>query len=73
MIPPVNVKSNHLVTYNEKIPDALKSINHPYVVSPFYMLLDDSCSFDTGYHVNREGVKQNTKHLIKILRSELEN
>lgn len=73
MTPPVNIKSNHEETINEKIPNALKSINHPYVVSPFYMLLEDSFSFDTGYHVNREGVKQNTIHLIKILRSELKN
>lgn len=67
MIPPVIIKSRHQAVYNDCIAKALIDIDHPYVVEPEYMVLDDSCTFDGGYHVNREGVRQNTQHLIEIL------
>ena len=71
MVPPVNVTTNFKETWNPNVDTALKSINRPYVVDVGYMVLDDSCSFDGGYHVNKEGVRQNTDHLIEILRKKI--
>lgn len=71
MLPPVNVTTNFLQTWNSNIDTALKSINRPYIVDVDYMVLDDSCSFDGSYHVNKEGVRQNTDHLIEILRKQI--
>lgn len=71
MVPPVCTKSLFEVAYSESIEKALKRINRPYVVNPTYMVLDDSCKFNTGYHVDKNGVKQNTEHLISILNKTL--
>lgn len=71
MVPPVNVVTNFMETYNENVGEALKSINRDYVVPYNFMVLDDSCSFDGGYHVNKAGVDQNTTHLIEIFRKQL--
>lgn len=71
MVPPVNVTTNFKETWNPNVDTALKSINRPYVVNADYMVLDDSCSFDGGYHVNKEGVRRNTDHLIEILRKQI--
>ena len=69
MLPPVCIKSHFKVSYNDNIEKALESIKCPYLVSPSSMVLDDSCTFDTGYHVNKEGVKQNTDYIISILKN----
>ena len=68
MVPPVNVESNLKATYNDNIARALEDIGHPYLVTPESMALNDSCYFNTGYHMNRDGVKQNTRHLIDLIR-----
>lgn len=71
MMPPVDVETCFKEGYNDKLEVALKSINRWYVVNPKYMVLDDSCSYDGGGHVTKEGVRQNTGHIIEILRKEL--
>ena len=68
MLPPVCVESYYNNVYNANIANALEKIGHPYIVEPSYMMLDDSCYFNTGYHINRHGVLQNTSHIIKIMR-----
>lgn len=67
MLPPVCIQSYFHAQYNHHIEDALKAINHPYVVSPSSMALDDSYMFNTGYHINREGRQQNTQNIIRSL------
>lgn len=71
MIPPVSVTTHFKETYSKSIGDALKSFHRPYMVDEDFMVLDDSCSYNGGYHVNRNGVIQNTNHLIEILRKEI--
>ena len=71
MLPPVDVETHHKEVYNDNIEVALKDIGWPYVVNHTYMVLDDSCSFNGGYHVNKDGVRQNTNHIIEVLRKEL--
>lgn len=71
MIPPVSVTTHFKESYSKSIGNALKSFHRPYLVDEDYMVLDDSCSYNGGYHVNRNGVIQNTNHLIEILRKEL--
>lgn len=68
MLPPVCIESCFKISYNDNISRALDSIHHPYIVSPWSMVLDDSCTFDTGYHVNKEGIRQNTANIIKSLK-----
>ena len=68
MLPPVCVESHFKATYNDNVEQALKEINHPYLVSPESMVVDDSCSFNTGYHMNEEGVRQNTTNIITTLK-----
>lgn len=67
MLPPVCIKSHFKVSYNDNIEKALIEINHPYITCPASMVLDDSCTFNTGYHMNKEGIKQNTRNIIKYL------
>lgn len=71
MVPPVIVSSYFEAHYSEEIKNSLTRINHPYVVPPLYMALDDSVYFDSCYHVDKEGVRQNTDHLIEILRKQI--
>ena len=71
MLPPVCVQSYYRNAYNDNISVALKEIEYHYVVNPSYMVLDDSCYFNTGYHVNNYGVIQNTNHIINVLREHL--
>lgn len=68
ILPPVCVKSYFNVSYNDDINEALTAIHHPYIAPPFSMALDDSCSFDTGWHMNSDGVSQNTANIIKVLK-----
>lgn len=68
LIPPVCVKSYFKVSYNDNISKELTAIHHPYIVPPLSMTLDDSCSFDTGWHMNSDGVSQNTANIIKVLK-----
>lgn len=71
MVPPVIVSSYFEAQYSDEIKNTLSRIKHPYVVSPSYMVLDDCHYFDSGYHVDKEGVRQNTDHLIEILRKQI--
>ena len=68
MVPPVCVKSHFKIVYNDNISTALKRIGHPYIIEPSTMAFEDSCSFNSGYHVNKEGVERNTSNLIMALR-----
>lgn len=68
MMPPACVKSFFNDYYNPNIADALKKINKPYIISPESMTINDSMCFNTGYHLNKDGVVQNTDIIIKILR-----
>lgn len=68
MLPPVCINSLYKSAYNDKISVALSSINCPYITSPASMVLDDRCMFNTGYHVNEEGIKLNTANIINALR-----
>lgn len=71
LMPPVNILSNHKVTYFPTITKALERIKRKYVTSPESMVLGDSLTFDGGYHVNREGVIRNTNRMIKLLKKEI--
>lgn len=68
MLPPVCIESHFKVSYNDNIERALININHPYLTNPESMVLHDSCAFNTGYHMNKEGVRQNTRNIIKNLK-----
>lgn len=72
MLPPVCVKSYYNNVYNANFAKELEKISHPYIVEPSYMVLDDSCYFNTGYHVNNNGVLQNTSHIIKVMREHIQ-
>lgn len=72
MMPPVCPAARYHEAFNHNIVDALNEIKNPYIVNPLSMVLDDSCSFG-GYHVNEEGVRQNTKHIIEALGKFLKN
>ena len=67
MLPPVCIKSSFYQVYNDHIDKALSTVHHPYIVPPSSMALDDSCVFNSGYHMNREGRNQNTQNIIRIL------
>ena len=68
MLPPVCIESHFKVSYNDNIEKSLIEIHHPYITSPASMVLDDSCTFNTGYHMNKEGIRQNTRNIISILK-----
>ena len=68
MLPPVCINSHFKSSYNDNIEKALININYPYVTKPSQMALDDSCVFNTGYHVNSYGVRQNTNKIINTLK-----
>lgn len=69
MLPPVCVESQFKASYNEDIAKELERIHRPYITAPAAMVLDDSCAFNTGYHVNRKGVELNTQRIISVLSS----
>ena len=69
MLPPVCIKSHLEALSSVAVTDStLSKIGHPYLATPEFMSVDDSCFFDTGYHVNKAGVDQNTGKIIGILR-----
>lgn len=67
LLPPVCIESHLRVSYNDHIEKALARLNHPYLVRPDSMALNDSCMFDKVYHMNEEGIRQNTRTIIKSL------
>ncbi|MBP5777113.1 MAG: hypothetical protein J6W56_06130 [Prevotella sp.] len=68
MLPPVCINTHFKTLYNSGISEALDKIHHPYIVDPHDMVLDDSCAFNSGYHMNSEGIRQNTSNIIKIFK-----
>lgn len=68
MLPPACSASHFQKSYNEDIKKHLQKINHPYIVEPITMVLDDRYCFDTGYHFNKEGGELNSANIIKALR-----
>lgn len=71
MVPPACVSSNFYASYDDKIEASLRNAGILYAVKPSEMVVDDSCSFDGGtYHLNREGVTQNSNKIIQIIRKE---
>lgn len=69
MLPPVCPESHFACCYDNSIEHALDSIGHPYMVSPAAMTLDDSYSYNGGYHVNGAGVGVNSRRTIAILKN----
>jgi hypothetical protein len=69
MLPPVCVETYFKNVYNPQIKSYLHQIGYDYVEAPDSMVLNDSCAFNTGYHMNRSGVIQNTQRIIKILKN----
>lgn len=67
VLPPVCIRSCFQNAYNDRIEKALTDIQHPYIVPPSSMMLDDSCAFDFGYHMNQVGCEQNTRNIIRSL------
>ena len=68
MLPPACVDSYFKGHYRNDIAHALQAIGYPYVTSPQSMTLPDSLAFDSGYHLNQQGVEKNTKRMIEYLR-----
>lgn len=68
MIPPVTIDSYFESVYSESINGCVSNIGYQYVVDPREMVLADSCYYNAVYHVNREGVTQNTCKIISILK-----
>ena len=64
LLPPVTINS-------ESINDGISHIGYQYVVEPREMVLADSCYYNAVYHVNREGVIQNTSKIISILKDNI--
>ena len=67
MLPPSCTESCFSASYSVDISKALRDIGYPYVAEPQEMTVPDSLSFDSGYHLNREGVLLNTRKIIRIL------
>lgn len=67
MLPPVCTTTQFKNSYNLNIKNALDSIKHPYAVDASHMVVDDSCYFNTGYHVNNNGILQNSNNIINII------
>jgi len=68
MLPPSCIASYLPESYNENIGNTLAEIQHPYLVHPSLMTVNDSCMFNTEYHLTKEGVRQNTQNIIKVLK-----
>lgn len=68
MLPPTCVESYFNGHYNSSIAEALYSIGHPYIVPPQLMTVPDSLAFDSGYHLNAQGVETNTRKIIRIIK-----
>ena len=68
LLPPVCPIASYKASHNDNIDKALISIGYPYIYEPSKMALSDTCSFNGGYHVDKEGVRQNTQHIIDALR-----
>lgn len=67
MLPPSCTESCLKASYSADIAEALRIIGYPYVTEPQEMTVPDSLSFDSGYHLNKEGVRLNTMKIIGIL------
>ena len=71
LIPPVTIDSYFGSVYSESINDCISGIGYQYAVDPREMVLADSCYYNAVYHVNREGVMQNTNKIISILKDNI--
>ncbi len=67
-LPPVCTWNYFRTAYSPKIEKAQQKIGKPFAASAQAMVLNDSCAFDGGYHVNHAGVRQNTQNIISALR-----
>lgn len=67
MLPPACVDSYFKGHYSDDIANELQTIGYPYVTLPQSMTLPDSFAFDSGYHLNAQGVEMNTRRIIEIL------
>lgn len=67
MMPPACTHSVFLLKYREDIGICLNTIGYPYIVDPNEATLDDSMSFNKGYHLNKVGAIANTNRIIRIL------
>lgn len=69
ILPPICTLSYFELEYDSNIKSSLESIQHPYMVPPLVMTVDDSCMFNSPHHINKDGVYQSTCKLIEILKS----
>lgn len=67
MLPPSCTESCLSASYSADIAEALSDIGYPYAVQPQEMTVADSLAFDSGYHLNAEGVRLNSQKIILIL------
>ena len=68
MLPPSCTESCLSSSYTDDIAKALHDIGFSYVAKPQEMTVPDSLAFDSGYHLNNEGVRLNTIKIIEQLR-----
>jgi len=68
MMPPACIESYFKEKYHHNIKDSLVKRGFPYIVEPSSMVVNDNCMFNSGYHFNSEGVRQNTANIIRILK-----
>ncbi len=73
MIPPVCPEGHFNLSYGEDINHAVESAGIAYIVSPQSMTVDDSCSFNGGYHVTMTGINFYTDRLITLIQPFLNN
>lgn len=69
ILPPTCVCSHFSKSYQAGIGQALKQCGYPYAVQPSLLTLPDSMAFNTGYHLNRQGVKMATERIGMLLDS----
>ena len=67
MMPPACTSSCLGSSYSDAIGQALASIGYPYQLAPEVMTVPDNLAFNTGYHLNHEGVKLVTARIIGFL------
>ena len=69
VLPPVCVSSYFSKSYQESIAQALQQCGYPYAAQPAFLTLPDSLAFNTGYHINRQGVRTATERIGSVLDS----
>ncbi|MBQ7689902.1 MAG: hypothetical protein IJT30_01740 [Muribaculaceae bacterium] len=69
MLPPICPRQHFGCTYAPAIAQSLDSIGYPFAASPLALTVPDSCAYNGGYHVSRQGVDIATARIIALLRN----